>query len=731
MINLYLLDYDKEEKNNGLNTYITELGAGLMNAADIQVNYVWLNAVKHKTITKEKVGTATHLYIPSLKQPKVSPADCDFMLAGIIAADMLDKENVLVHFNWINHVPIAWHLKKKINCITILTKHCIPWKDFVTNNYPEFYRLNQALSEQKTVPVLHPKLKREKILYDRIDHLITVTNCSQESLVQLFNIPKEKISVVYNGLRPSHIKASLNGNKLKLKQKYGFNAQEQIIFYAGNVNVRKGVLDLVKAFERLLNNKSFENIRLVIAGPGEHSQVLKMAKRYWSKITLVGSLDKQTLYDFYALADIGVVPSYIEQCSYTAIEMMQIGLPVIFSDVDGLKEMLPEDCGIRVKVDYHKIKGPSLNQKDLIAGMVLLLKHPEKAQYYADHAKRHALSHFSADLMVQKTLGIYDKVLKEQLKLDQKKASRTAISAQPLVSIVMPCFNAEQYLKDCLDSVCAQTLGDFELIIINDGSVDDTGKIIKSYKDPRIIYCENRSNKGVSYSLNKGIKLAKGKYISRIDADDSMRKERLEKQVEFMEQNPDYVMVGGWHHLIDGNGLPYDSVENPVENEDLQLTMLFYNPFAHPVVTIRAELAKELLYDHEFKYCEDYDLWFRLAKLGKVKNLPLTLLNYRPNAGGLTNQNKKEGQQSVLSLFSRELDKLAIDHSVEELMLHAAIAFGYGKKYFNSIARITQLNNWVDKIFEAPLVTQKATPKTIKEVKKSILYQCYGLPKSA
>ncbi|HGF9542707.1 TPA: glycosyltransferase family 2 protein, partial [Acinetobacter baumannii] len=123
-----------------------------------------------------------------------------------------------------------------------------------------------------------------------------------------------------------------------------------------------------------------------------------------------------------------------------------------------------------------------------------------------------------------------------------------------LVSVVLPAYNAELYLKEAIDSVLSQTFTDFELIILNDGSIDRTEEIILSYNDSRIVYVKNEKNLGLIGTLNKGINLAKGKYIARMDADDICLPERFKKQVDFLEKNNEIDLIGTNAIKINNNG---------------------------------------------------------------------------------------------------------------------------------------------------------------------------------
>ncbi|WNY31777.1 glycosyltransferase family 2 protein [Acinetobacter calcoaceticus] len=206
-----------------------------------------------------------------------------------------------------------------------------------------------------------------------------------------------------------------------------------------------------------------------------------------------------------------------------------------------------------------------------------------------------------------------------------------------LVSVVLPAYNAELYLKEAIDSVLSQTCTDFELIVINDGSLDRTEEIILSYSDSRIVYVKNEQNLGLIGSLNKGIDLAKGKYIARMDADDICCPDRFEKQISFLENNNDYVICGTAAYRFYSNNKSNNNIFRVPESDGLiRLKTLFNSPFIHPSIMMRNSIVKEkiLNFDIQYKYAEDYKFWSQLLKYGKAYNLQEKLLYYRltPNS---------------------------------------------------------------------------------------------------
>lgn len=192
----------------------------------------------------------------------------------------------------------------------------------------------------------------------------------------------------------------------------------------------------------------------------------------------------------------------------------------------------------------------------------------------------------------------------------------------------MPVYNAEKYLKEAIDSILNQSFTDFEFIIIDDGSVDGSLNIIKAYDDPRIkLFC-NEQNKGLVYTLNKGLRLSKGKYVARMDSDDICVKDRLKLQVTFLEKNSSISILGGSLQYL---GTEYHK-HFPLDNEKIKILLLQRTAFVHPCIMFRrCDLVNHsLFYDVDYEYAEDYHLWTTASIRGlKMANLDDILIYYR------------------------------------------------------------------------------------------------------
>jgi glycosyltransferase involved in cell wall biosynthesis len=205
------------------------------------------------------------------------------------------------------------------------------------------------------------------------------------------------------------------------------------------------------------------------------------------------------------------------------------------------------------------------------------------------------------------------------------------MKSSPLISVILPVFNADKYVFQAIESILNQTYTDFELIIIDDGSTDHSAEVICSFHDTRIVFLQNQDNQGLVYTLNRGIQSAKGKYIARMDADDISLPHRFQQQVSFLEMHPEIGVVGSGYLPIDENN---NAVRSPIYKAEYPLTVkwaiLIGNPLAHPSTMYRADLARQLGgYDKHFTYAEDYEFWTRMAEITNICSIKDVLIRYR------------------------------------------------------------------------------------------------------
>jgi len=200
----------------------------------------------------------------------------------------------------------------------------------------------------------------------------------------------------------------------------------------------------------------------------------------------------------------------------------------------------------------------------------------------------------------------------------------------PKVTVLMSVYNGEKYLREAIESILNQTFKDFEFLIINDGSTDRTAEILQSYDDPRIKIINNEKNIGLTKSLNKGLKMARGEYIARMDADDISMPERLEKEVDFLETHRDYAVVGTFVKILNEHSGVIRLLDRPVEYAQIREFFRRDNCIAHGSAMIRKNCILDVgFYDESMERSQDYDLWLRLSEKYRLANIPEYLYIWR------------------------------------------------------------------------------------------------------
>lgn len=198
----------------------------------------------------------------------------------------------------------------------------------------------------------------------------------------------------------------------------------------------------------------------------------------------------------------------------------------------------------------------------------------------------------------------------------------------PVISVLMPVYNAELYIKEAIESILNQSFTDFEFLIYNDGSTDKTDEIISGFNDARIVYKKVEINAGYISLLNEGLDIAKGKYIARMDSDDIALPNRFEEQFKYLESNLDVGICGSWIEFI---GKMSGLNKSSETFDEIQYSLFFGCPLTHPSIMMRRDLIKKynLKYNQEYYYAEDHYFFAQASLNFKLTNIPLVLLKYR------------------------------------------------------------------------------------------------------
>lgn len=288
----------------------------------------------------------------------------------------------------------------------------------------------------------------------------------------------------------------------------------------------------------------------------------------------------------------------------------------------------------------------------------------------------------------------------------------------PLVSVLMPVYNSEEYIYDAISSILNQSYTKFEFIIINDGSTDKSLEIINCFRDNRIKLFTNETNKGLIFSLNFGISKCAGKYIARMDSDDISCFNRLEKQVKFLENNPDIIILGTSVKYLN-NPSKKVNLENILTHEQIKVNLLTKTCFFHPTVMLRGEILynnKNLRYDSSKVHVEDYDFWIKLLNYGQLANLNQPLLKYRIHDENISIKHYDTQKEKSFEIKKAYLNEILIKElNIDEL--NQLTRFFDCSLQLTTIIELERLTELLKKV-----IIRESNPHLISRIKELYFY---------
>lgn len=278
--------------------------------------------------------------------------------------------------------------------------------------------------------------------------------------------------------------------------------------------------------------------------------------------------------------------------------------------------------------------------------------------------------------------------------------------SNPVVTVLLPVYNGDAFLDEAIQSILSQSYTDFELLIVNDGSTDRSCDIIQSYSDSRIRLIHNETNLGLISTLNKGLALAQGEYIARMDCDDISLSHRLMKQVDFMERNTDVGLCGSWLEQFS------DAVERvwkvPNLDAEIRCEMLFNSVLYHPTVMIRKQILDQYALRYEdCLHAEDYALWLRIMERCKVANIPEVLVRYRQHTNQIVNLYSDQKIKSADRIREQQLKALGVVPSEREMMIHHNLSYDIPTR---DVKNVIEVQNWLIKLVDTNLEARKYDP---------------------
>ncbi len=270
------------------------------------------------------------------------------------------------------------------------------------------------------------------------------------------------------------------------------------------------------------------------------------------------------------------------------------------------------------------------------------------------------------------------------------------------ITVFIPVHNRQKYIAQTIQSVLDQSFKDFQLLLVDDGSTDNSVEIMRSYTDSRITIIENKHNLGIPKTRNIGLEHAEGEYLAILDSDDLMLKDRLKKQNKFLDTHSDYAGVGSWSRYIDDYGkIKKAIVMRPVSHKRIMASLLFQCAIHNRTFMVRTELVKTHGYNNDFLRCQDYELLYRLAqtKRNKFYNLPEILVHGRKHDQQITSRTSALGDRMKMIIAGQFLDDLNVPYTGDDLSNHIRLARNSGIDSDQSYIDWTE--QWLHKLLQA------------------------------
>ena len=410
MVNLYIFNETSRSAVYGVGTYIRELTSALK---DSEINVCVVHLLSEKpNIGPSETDSIRHWCIPlpiNLLTSFDSSRQYELYYRNIVyllRLQIKNTENLVFHLNYNQSGKLAEELKIAFDCRIVSVAHYSEWGFIV---YDNLARLRSILNEEhsddfsKNVKKL---FELEKSLYSKADHVVCLSNYMNQILRQDYVIDSERISVIPNGLNDMAMNQS---DKILLCKKWQILPKEKVILFAGRLDEIKGLSFLIKAFRDIL--LVYSQSRLVIAGEGGFSKYTKESQDICTKITYTGLLDKTQLYEWYSLADVGVIPSLFEPFGYVAVEMMMHELPIIATTTSGLNEVVDDECGIKIPVIQYQDK-VDIDSNLLAEKIVYVLQHPVEAKKIGQNGRKRFLEKYSSEVFRKNMIEFYQSLYK-------------------------------------------------------------------------------------------------------------------------------------------------------------------------------------------------------------------------------------------------------------------------------------------------------------------------------
>lgn len=344
MKKIYMFCECTRADNYGIGTYVKQLIKSFSGRSNLLLNIVTLFS-NESIYTVKTSGNCIYHYIPAcvnldIRRIKQYYRNAWYLLQANINFEK-NEDLLYFHFNSTNEYPLITLIKADLpHSSVIFTIHYQSWCFALSGNSELLKKIISSGDHNQIEQKIYASYLKELSLYCKVDKIVCLSKFTYEIVRNIYQVSDDKLHIIYNNLNDEGVLLSL-AEKRDLKRTLFLNEFDQLILFVGRLDRIKGIHFLIDAFKEILKEK--QDCHLIIVGDGDFSYCLEKSNSIWSKVTFTGFINKEELYNYYKVADIGVIPSMHEQCSYVAIEMMMFGLRIVSSDSTGLNEMIDNE----------------------------------------------------------------------------------------------------------------------------------------------------------------------------------------------------------------------------------------------------------------------------------------------------------------------------------------------------------------------------------------------------
>lgn len=422
-ISLFIFRSNVKGMQYGMGTYIDELTKALMRFPEIKIYIVSYKNSENKELSViKKSESIFEIIIPKL----VLATEIDDIynkkyansVVRFISELITENEKVIFQFNCLDDLPVISRLRELYDFPIISIVHSAMWQQLFGGNKNKLY----ACNIDKPSGDIEVYLSRERDMYRQSDHIVSVTRYMKDFLIDEYGINPDKISVIKNGLNQKNNEQVSEKETTEIRKRFGFGENEIILLFSGRIDTCKGINYLMEAFEQAcIKNNS---LRLVMLGQGSIQDCQKRIQSCFGKVTYTGFLPRETVTEFYKIADIGIVPSVYDHCPYSVLEMMANGIPLIMTRINGLDELLSDEECVFINPVISSEGDISFSIEEITGSILSLAADKERRTRLAAKSYETYMKRFTAAGMAESMHKLFYSLLKQRKPVAENETSQ-------------------------------------------------------------------------------------------------------------------------------------------------------------------------------------------------------------------------------------------------------------------------------------------------------------------